>query len=132
MSDLVIARRGFIGGLATSLCGLVTVKAGTLVAEPMTLDRACEVLTKAKHHHCEWAPGSGSTGPTAYGSTWHTQPIGYDNWNPLSIWSLTEFEAIAIAEKYEREGIIENQARGVPTVELTWPHREPVLTSNRS
>ncbi len=114
MSDLVIARRGFIGGLATSLCGLVTVKAGTLVAEPMTLDRACEVLTKAEHHHCEWRPGTGSTGATAYGSGFKSL---------LSVWSLTEFEAIAIAEKYEREQISENQAVGIPTVKLTWPRR---------
>jgi hypothetical protein len=118
MSNIVIARRGFIGGLATSLCGLVTVKAGTLVAEPMTLDRACEVLTKAKHHHCEWRSGVGSTGPTAYG-------LGMD-WRDLSMWTLTGFEAIAIAEKYEREHISENQASYIPTVELTGQYRESV------
>ncbi len=104
MSDLVIARRGFIGGLATSLSGLITVKAGSIVAERMTLERACEVLTKARHHHCQWRTGTGSTGRTAYGT-------GPDvNGFNVSIWALTEFEAIAAAEKYERESFSDNQA----------------------
>ncbi len=108
MNDLIVARRGFIGGLATSLSGLITVKAGSIVAERMNLERACEVLTKARHHHCEWRVGNGSTGATAYGMASRC----------ISIWSLTEFEAIAIAEKYEREGISENQAQGMPTVTI--------------
>ncbi len=120
VNDLVIARRGFIGGLATSLSGLITVKAGSIVAERMTLELACEVLTKARHHHCQWRTGTGSTGRTAYGTGSNVAGMS------LSIWSLTEFEAIAIAEKYEREGISENQAQGMPTVTISTERHEEI------
>ncbi len=125
MNDLVIARRGFIGSLATSLSGLITVEAGSIVAERMTLERACEVLSKARHHHCQWRIGTGSTGRTAYGESRNYQGIC------LSIWSLTEFEAIAIAEKYEREGISENQAQWMPTVTIDMErHQDGAKTIN--
>ena len=124
MNDLVVARRGFIGGLATSLSGLITVKAGSIVAERMTLERACEVLSKANHHHCQWRMGTGSTGRTAYGTGANMAAVC------LSIWALTEFEAIAIAEKYEREGISENQSQGMPTVRMD-TYRDGCITINQ-
>jgi hypothetical protein len=102
---------------------LITVKAGSIVAEPMDLERACEVLSKAQHHHCSWRPGKGSTGATAYG----TSGVAFS----LSIWSLTEFEAIAIAEKYEREGLSENQSRGMPTVRID-TYRDGTMTINQA
>ncbi len=98
MNDIVLLRRSFIGGLATSLSGLITVKAATLVAEPMTLARACEVLTEFRHKDCQWEVGQRTSSIPSYA-------IGFMLRRDLASFAMPEFEVIAIAEKYEREGL---------------------------
>ncbi len=98
MNDLVLPRRSFIGGLATSLSGLITVKAATLVSEPMTLSMACEILTKFRHKDCQWESGQRTSSIPSYA-------VGFMLRRDLASFAMQEFEAIAIAEKYEREGL---------------------------
>ncbi len=127
VNDLVVARRSFIGGLATSLSGLITVKAGSIVAEPMTLERACEVLSKVRHKGCLWEAGRKPDGLI------QSHAVGFMLRRGLDSFAMPEFECIAIAEKYEREGIEENQDRGLSSSKdgMEW-YRNGAITINEA